>query len=67
MEAVISGESAPIVKVAPSATEEDETFIADKHAKHVLFGGTRIVQTRLFSGGEVFALVVRTGKRPGPV
>lgn len=34
-----------------------------EHAKHVLFCGTEVIQTRFYGNQKVKAVVIRTGKK----
>lgn len=54
-----SGESVPVSKMPllPSS----EYFTVAKHTRHILFGGTRVIQTRNYPGEKVKAVVYRTG------
>ncbi|GMT35846.1 hypothetical protein PFISCL1PPCAC_27143, partial [Pristionchus fissidentatus] len=64
-EAMLTGESVPITKVALTGIDEDNSdgevrFDIDRHSKHVLFCGTNILQTRFYEGQHVKATVIRT-------
>lgn len=58
-ESMLTGESVPVTKT-PLPREEEE-FDTKEHAKHTLFCGTRVIQTRFYDGAKVKAVVVRTG------
>ncbi|XP_034951787.1 probable cation-transporting ATPase 13A3 [Chelonus insularis] len=59
-ESMLTGESVPVTKTPiPSSTEI--TYDTKEHARHTLFCGTKIIQTRYFGGENVLAVVVRTG------
>ncbi|XP_014244199.1 probable cation-transporting ATPase 13A3 isoform X1 [Cimex lectularius] len=59
-ESVLTGESVPVTKIPPPHTDEDyDPGIL--HAKHTLYCGTQIIQTRYYNHDKVLALVVRTG------
>uniref|UniRef100_A0AAV2JVL0 Cation-transporting ATPase n=1 Tax=Knipowitschia caucasica TaxID=637954 RepID=A0AAV2JVL0_KNICA len=62
-ESMLTGESVPVTKTSvPSAGAEGaESFSLDQHKRHTLFCGTRVIQTRFYSGEMVKAVVVRTG------
>ncbi|NXC27887.1 AT132 ATPase, partial [Campylorhamphus procurvoides] len=58
-ESMLTGESVPVMKTplpasgAPYSTEE--------HRRHTLFCGTHVLQAKAYVGGEVLAVVTRTG------
>lgn len=63
-ESMLTGESVPVTKtpIAKMDSAEGSTLYDDKHhAKHTLYNGTRVLQTRYYSGQQVKAVVVRTG------
>uniref|UniRef100_A0A915JNU7 Cation-transporting ATPase 13A3 n=1 Tax=Romanomermis culicivorax TaxID=13658 RepID=A0A915JNU7_ROMCU len=63
-ESMLTGESVPVTKTPIPKVEslEGATFYGDKHhAKHTLYNGTKVLQTRYYSGQQVKALVIRTG------
>lgn len=50
----------------PSAGREAaQRYDAKEHKRHTLFCGTRVIQTRFYSGELVKAVVVRTGDGGG--
>lgn len=66
------GESVPITKTplpnsgAPAVESNqsdhpDVKFHMKDHAKHVLFCGTEVIQTRFYGNQKVKAVVIRTG------
>ncbi|XP_050530517.1 polyamine-transporting ATPase 13A3-like isoform X1 [Daktulosphaira vitifoliae] len=59
-ESLLTGESEPITKSPPSSIEEF-CYVSSAHKHHTLYCGTRILQSRFYSGAQVLALVVRTG------
>ena len=69
----ITGESVPVTKTPlPHAAkpkkgdelEEKEAFYSpDKHKRHTLFNGTKIIQTRYYGNARVLAVVIRTGMK----
>uniref|UniRef100_V5IBW0 P-type ATPase A domain-containing protein n=2 Tax=Ixodes ricinus TaxID=34613 RepID=V5IBW0_IXORI len=65
-ESMLTGESVPVVKTPlpnPGVSQPslDVPFHPKEHARHTLFCGTRIIQTRYYGTESVEALVVRTG------
>lgn len=69
---IFSGESVPITKTplpnsgAPAVESNqsdhpDVKFHMKDHAKHVLFCGTEVIQTRFYGNQKVKAVVIRTG------
>ncbi|XP_069105845.1 polyamine-transporting ATPase 13A3-like [Argopecten irradians] len=64
-ESMLTGESVPVTKTplpnpADSGTE-DKAFNMKEHARHVLFCGTKVIQTRYYGNQRVRAVVARTG------
>ncbi|PAV66088.1 hypothetical protein WR25_19898 [Diploscapter pachys] len=59
-ESMLTGESVPITKVALVDEDDSERFNLEKHSKHVLFCGTKVLQTRFYGGKDVKARVIRT-------
>lgn len=68
------GESVPITKTplpnpaGPTANgnqseHSDIKFNMKDHAKHVLFCGTEVIQTRFYGNQKVKAVVIRTGNK----
>lgn len=53
-EAMLTGESVPITKVALPESDEDikeqPVFTFKEHSKHVLYCGTQVLQTRFYGG-----------------
>ncbi|KAG5867045.1 hypothetical protein JTB14_022162 [Gonioctena quinquepunctata] len=59
-ESMLTGESVPVTKTAlPNV--EDLVYDPKEHARHTLFCGTHVIQTRYFGNEKVLAIVVRTG------
>ncbi|XP_063927285.1 polyamine-transporting ATPase 13A3-like isoform X2 [Zophobas morio] len=59
-ESMLTGESVPVTKTAlPNLAEI--VYDAKEHARHTLFCGTQVIQTRYFGNEKVLAVVVRTG------
>ena len=55
-----SGESVPITKT-PLPCKRDLIFDTKEHARHVLFSGTKVIQTRYIGSEKVLAVVINTG------
>lgn len=65
-ESMLTGESVPVVKTPlpnPGASQLalDVAYHPKEHARHTLFCGTRVIQTRYYGTENVEAVVVRTG------
>eukprot|EP00741_Cyanophora_paradoxa_P005108 tig00000857_g4950.t1 len=62
-ESMLTGESVPVLKAAlPPAHQADAAeFSFESDRKHVLYSGTRVIQTRFYGHSRVTALAVRTG------
>ncbi|XP_044001966.1 polyamine-transporting ATPase 13A3 isoform X2 [Aphidius gifuensis] len=58
-ESMLTGESVPVTKT-PIPSSNEITYDTKEHARHTLFCGTKIIQTRYFGGEKVLAVVVRT-------
>lgn len=56
----ITGESVPVTKT-PLPNLDDVAYDGKEHARHTLFCGTQIIQTRYYGDEYVYALVIRTG------
>lgn len=59
-ESMLTGESVPVTKT-PLPDGANDQYDTKEHAKHTLFCGTRVIQTRFYDGARVKAVVVRTG------
>lgn len=59
-ESMLTGESVPVTKT-PLPSSHHVTYDAREHARHTLFSGTRVIQTRYYGGERVLAVVARTG------
>lgn len=59
-ESSLTGESVPVTKT-PVPCRRDLVFSAKEHARHMLFTGTKVIQTRYIGSERVLALVVNTG------
>uniref|UniRef100_A0A6P7GWA7 Probable cation-transporting ATPase 13A3 n=1 Tax=Diabrotica virgifera virgifera TaxID=50390 RepID=A0A6P7GWA7_DIAVI len=58
-ESMLTGESVPVTKTAvPNIAEI--AYDPKEHARHTLFCGTHVIQTRYFGNEKVLAIVVRT-------
>lgn len=57
-ESMLTGESVPVTKT-PIPSSSEVTYDTKEHARHTLFCGTKIIQTRYF-GGEKVSLQART-------
>ncbi|XP_065323133.1 uncharacterized protein LOC135930280 [Gordionus sp. m RMFG-2023] len=63
-ESLLTGESIPITKTALplySNCYKTEHFDKDIHFKHILFCGTKLIQTRYYDSEYSKAIVIRTG------
>lgn len=56
----ISGESVPVTKT-PLPNSDSLLYNEKEHARHTLFCGTQVIQTRYYGNENVYAVVVRTG------
>lgn len=56
----ILGESVPVTKT-PIPGSADLKYDIKEHARHTLYCGTSVIQTRFYGEGRVCAVVVRTG------
>ena len=59
-EGMLTGESVPVIKDCVSYLD-DVLYDPDVERRHTLYEGTRVIQTRNYSGLQVKAVVVRTG------
>lgn len=61
-ESMLTGESIPITKTGIGSTDTNDIKLNIKeHKKHILFSGTQVIQTRIFSTEKARAIVLRTG------
>ncbi|KAI1285205.1 Polyamine-transporting ATPase 13A3 [Halotydeus destructor] len=61
-ESMLTGESVPITKTPlPDIKHRSEHYNSKEHARHTLFCGTKVIQTRYYDGAKVEAVVIRTG------
>ena len=67
----ITGESVPVTKTplphskrssSCPAEEREKLYNPERHKKHTLFSGTKVIQTRYYGHARVLAVVVRTGE-----
>ncbi|XP_051165501.1 polyamine-transporting ATPase 13A3 isoform X1 [Leptopilina boulardi] len=59
-ESMLTGESVPVTKT-PIPSSKEIMYDTKEHARHTLYSGTRIIQTRYFGTEKVLAVVIRTG------
>ncbi|KAH8298702.1 hypothetical protein KR018_009473 [Drosophila ironensis] len=59
-ESMLTGESVPVTKT-PLPSKRDMVFDKKIHARHTLFCGTKVIQTRYIGSKKVLAFVVNTG------
>ncbi|TMW45112.1 hypothetical protein DOY81_009808, partial [Sarcophaga bullata] len=59
-ESMLTGESVPVTKT-PLPSKRDVIFDKKEHARHTLFCGTKVIQTRLIGTDKVLAIVINTG------
>nr|XP_033777807.1 cation-transporting ATPase 13A2 isoform X5 [Geotrypetes seraphini] len=62
-ESMLTGESVPEMKTpVPDGPQAANTvYSPDEHKRHTLFCGTHIIQAKSYTGGEIHAVVTRTG------
>ncbi|XP_003695012.1 probable cation-transporting ATPase 13A3 isoform X1 [Apis florea] len=59
-ESMLTGESVPVTKT-PIPSSNEVIYDTKEHARHTLFCGTKVIQTRYYGSEKVLAVVVRTG------
>nr|XP_050858896.1 polyamine-transporting ATPase 13A3 isoform X2 [Vespula vulgaris] len=59
-ESMLTGESVPVTKT-PIPSSNEIIYDTKEHARHTLYCGTKIIQTRYFGSEKVLAVVIRTG------
>ncbi|KAG7209849.1 hypothetical protein KM043_011454 [Ampulex compressa] len=59
-ESMLTGESVPVTKT-PIPCSNEVMYDTKEHARHTLFCGTRVIQTRYYDSEKVLAVVIRTG------
>lgn len=75
-ESMLTGESVPVTKIALSSSrtsttihqqlsqkesQQENIINIKEHGKHIIFGGTQVIQTRYYENEKVKAVVLRTG------
>ncbi|NWY68292.1 AT132 ATPase, partial [Erithacus rubecula] len=62
-ESLLTGESVSVMKTPLPAGGQagSSTYCPEEHRRHTLFCGTQLIQARAYGGGEVLAVVTRTG------
>ncbi|NXM82924.1 AT132 ATPase, partial [Oenanthe oenanthe] len=62
-ESLLTGESVPVMKTPLPAGGQagSSRYCPEEHRRHTLFCGTQLIQARAYAGGEVLAVVTRTG------
>ncbi|NXS58360.1 AT132 ATPase, partial [Brachypteracias leptosomus] len=62
-ESMLTGESVPVMKTPLPAGSQAASAIysPEEHKRHTLFCGTQVIQAKSYMGGEVLAVVTRTG------
>ncbi|NXD42580.1 AT132 ATPase, partial [Copsychus sechellarum] len=62
-ESLLTGESVPVMKTPLPAGGQagSSTYCPEEHRRHTLFCGTQLIQAKAYAGGEVLAVVTRTG------
>ncbi|KAK9506093.1 hypothetical protein O3M35_008091 [Rhynocoris fuscipes] len=58
-ESMLTGESVPVTKT-PIPNSTDILYNDKEHARHTLFCGTQVIQTRYYGNERVYAVVIRT-------
>lgn len=59
-ESMLTGESVPVTKT-PLPNSVTSRYDDKEHARHTLFCGTHVIQTRYYGNEKVYAVVIRTG------
>ncbi|XP_063707485.1 polyamine-transporting ATPase 13A3 isoform X3 [Culicoides brevitarsis] len=59
-ESMLTGESVPVTKT-PLPCKKELIFDTKEHARHTLFCGTKVIQTRYIGSEKVLAVVINTG------
>ncbi|XP_036234202.1 polyamine-transporting ATPase 13A3 isoform X2 [Bactrocera oleae] len=59
-ESMLTGESVPVTKT-PLPMKRDLIYDKKEHARHTLFCGTKVIQTRYIGSEKVLAIVINTG------
>ena len=53
----------PIPNPGDYNSAQSMIFDAQEHSRHILFCGTKVIQTRFYEGQRVRAVVLQTGER----
>jgi cation-transporting ATPase 13A3/4/5 len=61
-ESMLTGESVPVTKT-PLPNKRDIILDTKEHARHMLFCGTKVIQTRYIGSEKVLAVVINTGNK----
>lgn len=59
-ESMLTGESVPVTKT-PLPCKRDLIYDVKEHARHTLYCGTKVIQTRYIGSERVLAIVINTG------
>lgn len=59
-ESMLTGESVPVTKT-PLPNSSSTLYDNKEHARHTLYCGTQVIQTRYYEKVSVYAVVIRTG------
>lgn len=59
-ESMLTGESVPVTKT-PLPCKKDLIYDMKEHARHTLYSGTKVIQTRYIGSEQVLAVVINTG------
>jgi P-type E1-E2 ATPase len=59
-ESMLTGESVPVTKT-PLPMKRNSVYHSKEHARHTLFSGTKVIQTRYIGSEKVLAVVINTG------
>ncbi|KAH8384957.1 hypothetical protein KR200_011995 [Drosophila serrata] len=59
-ESMLTGESVPVTKT-PLPSKRNVIYDKKEHARHTLFCGTKVIQTRYIGSKKVLAFVINTG------
>ncbi|NWS20021.1 AT132 ATPase, partial [Pachyramphus minor] len=62
-ESMLTGESVPVMKtpLPAGAQAAGAVYSPEEHRRHTLFCGTHVIQAKSYVGGDVLAVVTRTG------
>uniref|UniRef100_A0A8D8V6R7 Cation-transporting ATPase n=2 Tax=Cacopsylla melanoneura TaxID=428564 RepID=A0A8D8V6R7_9HEMI len=59
-ESMLTGESVPVTKT-PLPNDTNTLYDNKEHARHTLYCGTQVIQTRYYGNHNVYAVVISTG------